>query len=66
MTAEAMSQGLTPAVTSAERSGGAEAVTAMRGGRLLGPGDAIWLSRMLQFDALVNLIRHSKDIEEWG
>ena len=44
MTAEAMSQGLTPAVTSAERSGrsgGAAAVTAMRGGRLLDPGDAM-------------------------
>ena len=46
MTAEAMSQGLTPAVTSAERSGEAVAVTAIGGERLLGSGDA-----MLPFDA---------------
>ena len=41
MTAAAMSQGLTPAVTSAERSGGDAAVTAMRGERLLGAGDTM-------------------------
>ena len=58
MTAEAMSQGLTPAVTSAERSGGTVAVAAIGGGRLLGAGDTVRFSWMDPFDATGDFVGH--------